>query len=196
MFSLEDLLGNQKIVESVSQISSQIGVDPNLASKAAQISIPILIDNLAKNASSMQETQSLEGLLQNIDTSILDNLQNFASAIFNSEENSQKNNAVNILNHILGDRQTDLVEKISHQSGLGTEQVIKILMFIAPILLSYLGKQKSGMDSANFLEMLCQYQRQIQQSSIGELLTQVLDKDKDGSIIDDITASSLKRFIS
>ena len=47
-----------------------------------------------------------------------------------------------ILGHILGNNQGQVAQEVSNKSGLSLSQVAPILMMLAPIVMSYLGKQK------------------------------------------------------
>ena len=71
--------------------------------------------------------------------------------IFGGQQTRQTN-AGGILGHILGGNQGNVTQQISNQSGLNMGQVAQILMFLAPIVMGYLGKQKqqNNLDAGGF----------------------------------------------
>ena len=142
MFSLEDLLGQQQGSEVVNQVSQEVNAEPSLVNTAIQMALPALINGLANNASTPQGAQSLDNALQqDHNGGLLDNLGSLGSLIFGGQQNRQTD-AGGILGHILGGNQGNVTQQISNQSGLNMGQVAQILMFLAPLVMSYLGKQK------------------------------------------------------
>lgn len=64
MFSLQDLLGQDRGNEAVRQISQQVGADPSAVSYAIQVALPTLVNGLANNASAPGGAQSLNNALE------------------------------------------------------------------------------------------------------------------------------------
>jgi hypothetical protein len=194
MFSLQDLLGQQQGSEVVNQMSQQVNAEPSLVNSAIQMALPAIINGLANNAATPQGAQSLDNALQNDhDGSILDNLGGLGSLIFGGQQTRQTN-AGGILGHILGGSQGNVTQQISNQSGLNIGQVAQILMFLAPIVMGYLGKQKqqNNLDSGGITDLLLGQQQQIQQAPQGSFLERMLDQDGDGSSLDDIASMAFK----
>ena len=83
-------------------------------------------------------------------------------------------------------------------------QVAQILMFLAPIVMGYLGRQKQeqgvGADGIGGLlgGLLGGGQAQAQSASTGnavlDMASNALDRDHDGSAIDDIASMAFKYF--
>lgn len=195
MFSLQDLLGQQQGTEAVDQISRQVGAQPSLVNTAIQSALPMILNGLANNASTPQGAQSLDtALTQDHNGGILDNLGGLGSLIFGGQQSPQTN-AGGILNHILGGNQGQVTQEVSNQSGLNTGQVAQILMMLAPIVMGYLGKQKQeqGLDAGGLSNWLGGQQQQIQQQApqSGGFLNNMLDRDGDGSVTDDIASMAM-----
>jgi hypothetical protein len=195
MFSLEDLLGQQQGNQAVEQISQQVGAQPSLVNSAIQMALPAILSGLANNAATPQGAQSLDNALQrDHDGSVLDNLGGLGSLIFGQQAQPEppprQMDAGGILGHILGGSQGQVAQQISNQSGLNIGQVAQILMFLAPIVMGYLGKQKQqqGLDADSLSNWLGGQQQQIQQSPQGGFLERMLDRDGDGSSMDDIAS--------
>lgn len=194
MFSLEDLLGQQQGSQAVDQISQQVGAQPTLVNSAIQMALPMILSGLANNASTPQGAQSLDNALSNDhDGSILNNLGGLGSLIFGGQQSPQTN-AGGILGHILGGSQGQVAQEVSNQTGLNTGQVAQILMMLAPIVMGYLGKQKQqqGLDADGLSNWLGGQQQQIQQQAPqGGFLGNMLDRDGDGSSMDDIASMAM-----
>lgn len=117
--------------------------------------------------------------------------------------NNRAANGAGILKHILGRRTEDTAAQIGQQSGLSTESTMKMMAMLAPIVMGMLGKTKQqGNLNADglgglldgFLRTNVNPQKPAAQTNIG-LATQFLDRDGDGSAIDDI-AGMLGGFLS
>ncbi|MEP6704011.1 MAG: DUF937 domain-containing protein, partial [Acidobacteriota bacterium] len=103
-----------------------------------------------------------------------------------------------ILGHILGNNQGTVVQQASNRSGLGAGQVAQILMMLAPIVMGYLGRQKQqqgvGADGLGGLlgGLLGGGQASAAPQSSGnavvDMASSYLDKDGDGSSMDDIAS--------
>lgn len=193
MFSLEDLLGQQQGSQAVDQISQQVGAQPNLVNSAIQMALPTILSGLANNASTPQGAQNLDNALAtDHDGSVLDNLGGLGSLIFGGQQSPQTN-AGGILGHILGSSQGQVAQQVSNQTGLNTGQVAQILMMLAPIVMGYLGKQKQeqNLDAGGLSDLLGGQQQQIQASPQGSFLNNILDRDGDGSVTDDIASMAM-----
>ncbi len=206
MFSLQDLLGGEQGNQAVDQISQNVGADSSLVNSAIQAALPALINGLANNATTQEGAQSLNTALEeDHDGSVLDNLGGLAGTIFGGQAPpSPAMNAGGILGHILGDKQDAVAEDVSQKTGMGMGQVVQILMFLAPLVMGYLGRQKQqqGVGSDGLGGILggllggSQTQTaaapQSSGNSIIDMATNMLDTDKDGSVIDDLASMAGK----
>ncbi|MEQ1764938.1 MAG: DUF937 domain-containing protein [Pyrinomonadaceae bacterium] len=209
MFSLQDLLGQQQGNEAVEQISGQVGAEPSLVNTAIQAALPAILGGLANNVSTPQGAQSLDTALANDhDGSILGNLGSLGSMILDqSTPTPRQADAGGILGHILGGSQGQVAQEVSQKSGLGMGQVAQILMMLAPIVMGYLGQQKQqqnvGADGLGGLlggilgGALGGGQAAAAPSSgnpMIDMASSMLDKDRDGSSMDDIASMAFDYF--
>lgn len=200
MFSLQDLLGEQQGSEAVEQISQNVGADQSAVQSAIQMALPAILNGLANNASTPQGAESLNNALeQDHDGSILNNLGGLGSLIFGGGQQTQppkQADAGGILSHIFGSNQGQVAEQVSQNSGLNMGQVAQILMMLAPIVMSYLGrkKQQNNLDAGGLSNWLGGQQQQIQQSDQGGFLNSILDRNHDGSAMDDIASIAINYF--
>lgn len=200
MFSLQDLLGPQQGNDAVQEISSTVGVQPTAVDSVIKAALPTILGSIASNASTPQGAESLNNALeQDHDGSILDNLGGLGSMIFGGEAAPPRQaDAGGILGHILGGNQSAVVQDARNQSGLGAGQVAQILMMLAPIVMGYLGKQKQeqnvGAGGIGDLlgGLLTGGQAAAAPQSSGnpmlDMASSALDRDGDGSAIDDIAS--------
>ena len=198
MFSLEDLLGQQQGSQAVDQISQQVGAPPSAVNSAVQMALPMILSQLANNAATPQGAESLNNALEQDHSGggILDSLGGLgglASSILGGGQTTPQTNAGGILSHIFGSSQGQVAQQVSNQTGLGTGQTAQILMMLAPLVMGYLGRQKQqqGLDAGGLSNMLGQQQQQIQQSPQGGFLSNMLDRDGDGSSMDDIASMAM-----
>lgn len=207
MFSLQDLLGQEQGTQAVDQISQNVGADSSLVNSAIQMALPALINGLANNASTPEGAESLNNALEQDHSGggVLDNLGGLAGMIFGGQQEAapppRQADAGGILGHILGTSQGAVAQEVSNKSGLGLGQVAQILMFLAPIVMSYLGKQKQeqnvGADGLGGLlgGLLGGNQQAAPQSSgnaMIDMASNMLDSDHDGSAMDDIASMAFK----
>lgn len=200
MFSLQDLLGQAQGEQAIGQISQQVGAEPSLVNSAIQMALPVLINGLANNAATPQGAESLNNALeQDHDGSILDNLGGLGSMIFGQQGSAPRQaDAGGILGHILGSNQGQVAQQVSNQTGLGMGQVAQILMFLAPIVMNYLGREKRqqnvGADGLGGLlgGLLGGAQSAGSGSAMGNIASSILDQDGDGSSLDDIASMAFK----
>jgi hypothetical protein len=196
MFSLEDLLGQEQGSDAVNQISQHVGAEPSAVNSVIQLALPALVSGLANNASTPQGADNLNNALEQHDGSILGNLGGLAGAIFGGGQSAggaataPATDAGGILGHILGGSQGAVAQEVSNKTGVSVGQVAQILMFLAPIVMGYLGRQKQeqGLDANGVASVLADQQQQIQASPQGGFLSSILDRNHDGSMVDDIAS--------
>ncbi|MEJ7624337.1 MAG: DUF937 domain-containing protein [Pyrinomonadaceae bacterium] len=200
MFSLQDLLGQQQGEQAVGEISQNVGAEPSLVNSAIQLALPSLLGALANNAATPQGAESLNTALEQDHSGggVLGNLGGLAGMIFGGGQEAApppQANAGGILNHVLGDSQGQVAQDVSSKTGLGIGQVAQILMMLAPIVMGYLGRQKQeqnvGADGLSGMlgGLLGGGQTQAAAgNSMTDAGSGVLDRDGDGSSLDDIAS--------
>ena len=192
---MDDLM--QSLVAQLSgapmgQLSSQLGADTRTTQNAVQAALPMLLGALAKNSASSGGADALAGALdRDHDGSILDDIGGFLGGGAGSD-------GAAILGHMLGKREPAVEAGIGQATGLQSNQTAKLLQMLAPIVLGYLGRQKrqQGMSSGMLGELLgTQSSRaQAKNPALGALAA-LLDKDDDGSIVDEL-GGMLGSFLS
>ena len=200
MFSLEDLLGQQQGSDAVGQISQMLGANQSMTSSAIQLALPMILSGLANNASTPQGAENLNTALeQDHSGGLLDNLMGYlGGGSSQPSETNRQTDGTGILSHIFGQKQSAVAQEVSQNSGLDIGQVAKLLITLAPIVMAFLGKQKQQQGlGADGLASLLQGQQQQMQSSgnpMMDMVTGFLDKDHDGSAMDDLASMAANYF--
>ncbi len=197
LFSLlEQQLGNENLMETLTQ---QIGgADVNQTRNAAGGVISALMGAMAKNASNPQGASALANALdRDHDGSVLDDVVGLLSGK-SEAANPKALNGAGIVNHLLGDRQTNVMDMVSQVSGMDKNQVGSLMIKLAPVIMGALGKTKreSGLDIgglANLLQGTVTQQKQA--NPVMNMVTSFLDKDGDGSVVDDLMQSAGKSLL-
>lgn len=190
--NITEMLTQQLAGGAVSQIGSKIGADEGTTRAAIAIAVPLLISALARNSSTPAGAQALnQAVAKDHDGSILDNLSSFLG-------NSQSANGAGILGHVLGDRRTDVETGLAQSTGLDVGGAGQLLETVAPLVMGALGKtqQQQGLDAGSLSAFLGSQQQQAQDSSpdMMGMLGNLLDSNKDGSVIDDVGRMAGKLF--
>ena len=193
MFSLEDLLGQQQGNQAVDQISQNLGANPTVVNSAIQMALPAILSGLARNAQQPQGAESLNNALEkdHVGGGLLDNLMGYlGGGIPAPQEATRQTNGNGILDHIFGGNQTQVAKEVSQNTGLDMGQVAQLLITLAPIVMGYLGqkKQQENLGPGDLSNWLGGQQQEIQQSPQGGFINNMLDRDNDGSITDDLAS--------
>lgn len=203
MPNLLDLIQSQMDDNLVGQLTNQLGVNDNKqTSSAMQGVMSTLVSALAKNAANPERANGLFNALEkDHDGSILDNLQDYISGNFQPKPEQQRAlNGQGILKHLLGDRQNDAASMLSKQTGMDSSKVMDLMARMAPVVMGLLGKQKreQGLDIGGLTGLLTN--TVSQQKSSGntfiDMATNFLDKDGDGSALDDVAGMVGKSLFS
>lgn len=200
MFSLEDLLGQQQGNQAVDQISNMLGANQTVTNSAIQMALPMILSGLANQAASPQGAQSLNNAIeQDHSGGLLDNLMGYlGGGMSQPQETSRETDGIGILGHIFGQKQGAVAQQVSKNTGLDVGQVAKLLITLAPIVMSYLGKQKQqqNLGADGLSDLLQNKQQQIQSSGnpMLDMVTGMLDQNKDGSAMDDLASMAANYF--
>jgi hypothetical protein len=192
MNALTEMLTQQLGGGAISEISGKIGADPGTTGKAVSIAIPLLISALARNSSTPDGAQALnQAVAKDHDGSILNNLMGFLG-------NSQSANGPGILGHILGDRRNDVETGLAQTTGLAPSAAGQLLETVAPLVMGAVGKtqHEQGLDADGLSAFLGRQNQQAQSASpdLMGTLGSLLDSNKDGSVMDDVSRIAGKLF--
>ena len=178
--------------DTVSRVSNELGTDKSTASTAVASAIPLLVAALAKNASTPEGASSLDSALQrDHDGSKLNDVSSLLDGSPNGIGNA-------ILGHIFGAKQPVAAQSLGSVTGLDSKKTMQLLAMLAPVVLSYIGrtKREKNLDAGGLGSMLGEERTKIQSQGGGALgsLMSMLDRDKDGSVVDDVGGMVGKMF--
>ena len=185
MSLLETLTQQLTQGENLNALGKQLGLDSGLASTAISAALPMIVGAMARNASSDEGAANLSNALdKDHDGGILDQLGGFLGSTDNGA-------GASILGHVFGQKRGGIEAGLSQISGVDKNQAGSLLENLAPIVMGQLGKQKreqglNPMDIASMLGGAAQQQQSSGGSMAMDILSNVLDQDGDGSMMDDI----------
>ena len=184
--SLLDTIQGQLSPDAVQQIGRRIGAEPAQTSQAISAALPLLLAAMARNASDPAQAQGLARAIdEDHDGGLLDDLSGFLGA---PQVRAADGNG--ILKHVLGSRRGAVEQQLGRGTGLGASQMAQLLPLLAPLVMAALAKAKRqrGLDAGGLAGVLGGEQAQIQQRAPGLMgtLSGLLDRDGDGSAMDDI----------
>lgn len=169
--------------ELLAQLSRTVGADEAGTGTAMSTILPVLLGALARNTSTSEGATALDqALARNHDGSIMDNLGQHLSA-------PNLPDGRRILGHVLGNKRAAVEQQVSGVSGLSPEKVGLLMATLAPVLLGVLGqaRQQRGLNPASMAGLIRSEQQAVMARSPGlGRLAQLLDRNNDGSITDDL----------
>jgi hypothetical protein len=178
------MLGQQLGGDTVKQLSGQLGADEGTVGNAVSTALPLLLEALARNSSDPDGAAGLSSALaRDHDGSILDDLSAFLGG-------GNTGAGENILGHVFGGRNERVTAGLSRATGLDLNSASSLLAMLAPLVMGALGRvqREQGLDADGLSVLLGNEHTQMEQAAGPELggLTQLLDADADGQILDDV----------
>ncbi|MCF4101733.1 DUF937 domain-containing protein [Gillisia sp. M10.2A] len=187
MASILDLLNTSMGEDFIEKASDSTAENKDNISAAVGMALPILLGAMQKNIKSNSGAESLNKALSDNKhgDSLLNNLKSVNASDMSSEGEK-------ILGHLLGGKQDMVSKTIGSTLNMKESSVSNIIKMAAPLLMSILASQKR--------------KENVQSSGLGSLLDSVmgssgthdaslietlLDKDGDGSVIDDVAGMIL-----
>jgi hypothetical protein len=184
--SMMDEILKQLSGGGMDQIARKTGLPSADVSRAVSGALPAILAGLAGNTTRTPDgAASLASALErDHDGGLLDDVAGFLGT------KGVSAGGADILGHVFGGRRDSVESNLGRASGIDGASMAKILALLAPIVMAYLSRQKNarGLDPGGLASMLGQERTQLQRQSPSGMgaLTQMLDADGDGSILDDL----------
>lgn len=186
-----DMLGQHLQGDTLAQISRQLGTDEGTTAKAVSVALPLMLGGLSRNASTQEgATQLDQALTRDHDGSLLDTPHRALA-----DPNALQ--AGGILGHIFGQRQAPVEQGVAKATGLDPQRAGKLLMILAPLVMAALARARSNRGAGgSAADVLQQENSSLERQVPGGLggLASILDRDHDGSVIDDIAGLAAGRL--
>ncbi len=197
MPSIFDSVTQQLSGANLSQLSQQIGADEATTSQALQAALPVLLGGMARNASSADGAASLGTALNDHRGGLMENLGGLLG-------NAESGPGAGILGHVFGQKRSTVEQGVGQATGLKQQQVGKLLMVLAPIVMAALARRQQSQQEQqvpvpgaptptsaeptalpDILQREAQEAQQRAPTGLGGLLG-MLDRDGDGNPLNDI----------
>lgn len=184
--ALFEMIEQQLDPAAIRQIGQRVGADPDRTGQAINAALPMLIAAMARNAADPDRAEGLARAVdEDHDGSLLDNFSGFLNA-----PTGRAADGDGILRHVLGGRRSNVEQGLGNATGLDASQIAKLLPLLAPVVMAALGKMKrqGNLDAGGLAGVLGGEEQQIQRRTPGLLgaLGGLLDRDNDGSVVDDL----------
>ena len=200
MANLLDLFEQQMGGGLLEQLSSQVGInDTDKTKTAAKGAFSVLMGALQKNASTDKGANILSSVLdRDHDGSILDDVMGYVTGAA-KPTNSRTVDGAGILSHLLGGKSDSILEQVASMAGIDKNSSAGLLMKLAPIAMGMLGKAKkdNNLDQSGLQDILTKSIAPAKEDSmLGGLLTNFIDQDGDGEVMDDIGRIGFKAIFN
>ena len=139
MASIMELVQQHLGPQEISQIAQQLGTDPASAEQAVNAALPAMVGGMASTAQQPQGAGELATLMGS-HSGVLGNL---GAAISGGGAGG------GVLGSILGQHQAAVEQGVQQASGLQPDKAKKLLMILAPIVLSALARRTMGAGGAS-----------------------------------------------
>lgn len=196
MTDLLDLLKGKLTPSALEGLSEHTGInDVEKTSNASNAILAFLTKALAKNTSTPQGASSLLSALdRDHDGSVLDDVVGLLTGNMAGAYKSKTLNGIGILGHLLGARQNFVVEAIAKMTGLHQNQTAMLMIRLAPLVLGMLGKKKKeeNLNEGGLSDFLSNSVSKREVNHDQSVLSRILDRDNDGSAMDEIASMGMK----
>jgi hypothetical protein len=168
---------------AIRQLGSQVGLDESQTASALSALVPALSAGLRQNA---QTSDGLSGLMAALSGGRHQRYINDPAALADTATVADGNG---ILGHILGSKEVsrNVAAQASAQTGLGADVLKKMLPLVATLVMGAMSKRAST-GGASMLP------NAAGSGGVLDMLTGALDRNRDGSALDDIAGALGRTF--
>lgn len=179
---LDQLTGQLGDQNALSQIGQSSGADSGQVQQLVQLGLPLLMQAMGKNSSTDEGAQALTAALDQHKDANVNDIAGFLNKVDTTD-------GAKIVQHVLGEKNETVQNNLAKKTGMDAGQVSSILAQLAPLVMGFLGQQKKeqNLDASGISGLLTNTLGQSSNSGMMNMATQLLDADKDGSIIDDVS---------
>jgi hypothetical protein len=185
MNAITQLITQQIAGAAAGQLAARLGVSETTAQTAVQLAVPLIVAALARNAAQPEGAQQIhDAVNRDHDGSILDNLMGYLN-------NPQAANGAGILGHVLGGQRPSVESNLAKATGMDPNAAGNLLEMVAPLVMGAVGREQqlNGLDANGLSQYLGQQQQQAEAANpdIMGSLTSMLDSNRDGNVVDDLS---------
>ena len=181
---IDMIINNPQIAGS---IAKQVGIDVGDAGSIIGKLAPILMGSAKKNLQSDRDSGDLLSQIED---------NQFSEMLDKPEEAVQREDLTHIGNDILGqltgskENSRKVAKHVEEETGMSADIIKRMLPMLAPLIIGALTKKAEP--------QIEEYQKQSQTQAGGleNILTNLIDQDHDGSMIDDVMGMAMKHIFS
>lgn len=179
--NISSLFGMLMNKEALENLGGSVGANKEQVQKLINLGMPTMMKAMDRNTKTESGAQSLYKALQKHQD---DNVEEMAR----NPDKVDKTDGEKILNHIFEDKNERVQTNLAKQTNLVQNQVSTVLSQLAPLVLGALGQQQKELDVnvSNLSNLMGGAVEQSGSSDVVKMAEQLLDADKDGSILDDV----------
>lgn len=184
---MDNLLSQQIL----NQIGKQLGYSNGVPSQFVELANTLLVGGMRKNVRSPQGASSLFNALKNDHSS---NSSGLLGNILGSLPNLLgQSSSTGILDNIFGQQLDPIITKFSQATGMPKDKAKQLLMLLAPIVLAYFANKITSNNSMSERDLAREVEVDYDNADTGlrtkqdaGLLEKLLDRDKDGNMMDEV----------
>jgi len=176
MSILNTILQNGLDENILGTISNKTGIDTSSVQSLVLELAPQLLNGAKQNLASNNDSSNLINMISNTDLNSLSNNPETIDSMDNS-------NMLGELFSSLNENENDVANTLSQKSGIDASSISSLLPMVAPLIMGALNKQ-TNLNSTDTSDT----------NSITSMLTDFIDQDNDGSVVDDLMGMAKKFF--
>ena len=189
--NISSLFGMLMNKEALENLGGSVGANKEQVQKLINLGMPTMMKAMERNTKTENGAQSLYKALQDHQN---DNVEEMAR----NPDKVDKSDGEKILNHVFEDKNERVQTTLAKQTNLVQNQVTTVLSQLAPLVMGTLGQQQKelNVNVSNLSKLMGGAIEQSGNSEVIKMAEQLLDADKDGSILDDVGRMFGKLFKS
>ena len=182
MAGLIDMIINNPAIAG--SIAKQVGIDPNDAGSIIGKLAPILMGGAKRN---LQSDDSSADLLKQISDGQFSEMYERPDVTLQQKDLTSMGN--DILGQLTGSKENsrNVAKHVEEETGINASVIKKILPMLAPFIIGALTKSSASQE---------EHYQQSENGGLTDMLTNMMDRDHDGSIIDDVMGMAMKNLFS
>lgn len=136
---LKSILASVATPETVQNIADNTGESPSTVKQIVKSGLPLVLGQLGQNTTTESGASSLNSALDQHQGGVLEAL----GGLFGDSKGAN-NDGLSILGNIFGNSSDDAASHVTKKTGVDTATVMKVLSFIAPLVLAYLAQKRTN----------------------------------------------------
>lgn len=191
MSGLLDLLNSPMGKQMISGVAGQTGQSESKTADVLSMAMPLLMGAMKQN---VRQPNGADGLISALSSKHTGGILDDLGGLFGGGvDQSVMDDGAGILGHILGGKQPQVENALSQKSGVDVGSIAQILKIAAPIVMGFLGKQRTqnNINDAAGMNSLLGGLLGGQPNQNQSLIESLIDADGDGSVLDDVAGMVL-----